>query len=114
MEKQIEKKACENCIQHRMCVDKFRKAKQDGDVLLIEEEACFADAGDCDFYADKRIYRRQREGKWVKVMNHKECSECGYNAPYKKIKAGYHLQDLSNYCPKCGAKMKGAEDEKAD
>lgn len=59
-------------------------------------------------------YRKQREGEWVKVMNHKECSKCGYNAPYKKIKAGYHLQDLSNYCPNCGAKMKGAEDEKAD
>lgn len=54
-------------------------------------------------------YRKQSEGKWVKVMNHKECSKCGYNAPYKKIKAGYHLQDLSNYCPNCGAKMRGAE-----
>lgn len=54
-------------------------------------------------------YRKQREGEWVKVMNHKECSKCGYNAPYKKIKAGYHLQDLSNYCPNCGAKMKGGE-----
>jgi ribosomal protein S27AE len=52
-------------------------------------------------------YRKQSEGEWVKVMNHKECSKCGYNAPYKKIKAGYHLQDLSNYCPNCGAKMKG-------
>jgi hypothetical protein len=52
-------------------------------------------------------YRKQTEGEWVKVMNHRECSECGYNAPYKKIKAGYHLQDLSSYCPHCGAKMKG-------
>lgn len=54
-------------------------------------------------------YRKQKKGEWVKVMNHKECSKCGYNAPYKKIKAGYHLQDLSNYCPNCGAKMKGGE-----
>lgn len=50
---------------------------------------------------------KQSEGEWVKVMNHKECSKCGYNAPYKKIKAGYHLQNLSKYCPNCGAKMKG-------
>ena len=55
----------------------------------------------------KENYRKQSVGEWVKVMNHKECSKCGYNAPYKKIKAGYHLQDLANFCPNCGAKMKG-------
>ena len=46
-----------------------------------------------------------KSAKWVKVINHKECSRCGYKAPYKKIKAGYHLLDLSNFCPNCGAKM---------
>ena len=64
----------------------------------------------CLFYA-KRIYeqgyRKQIEGEWEKVMNHKECSNCHYRAPYKKIKAGYHLQDLTAYCPNCGAKMRG-------
>ena len=54
-------------------------------------------------------YRKQSEGEWVKVLNHKECSRCGYNAPYKKSRAGYHLRDLSNFCPNCGAKMKGGE-----
>ena len=52
-------------------------------------------------------YRKQIEGEWEKVMNHKECSNCHYRAPYKKIKAGYHLQDLTAYCPNCGAKMRG-------
>ena len=60
-EKQIEKKACKNCIHFQMCVDTFRKAKQDGEILLIEEDAYFADANGCDFYADKRIYRKQSE-----------------------------------------------------
>ena len=55
----------------------------------------------------KAGYRKQSEGEWVKVLNHKECSRCGYNAPYKKSRAGYHLRDLSNFCPNCGAKMKG-------
>lgn len=61
MEKQIEKKPCKNCIHYQGCVDTFRKAKQDGEVLLIEEDAYFADAGDCDFYADERIYRKQSD-----------------------------------------------------
>lgn len=52
-----------------------------------------------------------RHGEWVKVMNHRECSICGYNAPYKKIKAGYHLQDLTKHCPNCGAKMDGERKE---
>ena len=55
-------------------------------------------------------YRKQSEGEWVKVMNHRECSKCGYNAPYKKIKAGYHLLDLTNFCQNCGAKMRKEDD----
>ena len=52
-------------------------------------------------------YRKQSVGEWEKVMNHRECSRCHYRAPYKKIKAGYHLQDLTRYCPNCGARMGG-------
>lgn len=66
-EKQIEEMACKNCIHYQMCVDTFRKGKQDGEYLLIEEEAYFANADGCDFYADKRIYRKQSEGEWISV-----------------------------------------------
>lgn len=86
MEKQIKRKACKNCIHYRMCVDKFRKSKQDGEVLLIEEEAYFADAGDCDFYADKRVYRKRSDTA-------KEIfAEVGkiLTAKYNSIQAGCH------------------------
>lgn len=53
------------------------------------------------------ICRKQEEGEWEKVMHHRECSKCHYRAPYKKIKNGYFLQDLTRYCPNCGSKMKG-------
>ena len=52
-----------------------------------------------------------RHGEWEKVYNHRECNRCGYKAPYKKIKAGYHLQDLSKFCPNCGARMDGERKE---
>lgn len=58
-------KACKNCIHYQMCVDTFRKGKQDGEYLLIEEEAYFVNADGCDFYVDKRIYRKQNE--WISV-----------------------------------------------
>ena len=108
MKEQIEERACKNCIHYQMCVDTFRKAKQDGDILLIEEEAYFADANGCDFYADKRIYRKQSEGEWIKqvkvaragvpLLHYYQCSLCGV-----------YIAKQANYCPNCGAKMKGGE-----
>ena len=99
-EKQIEEKACKNCIHYQMCVDTFRKGKQDGDYLLIEEDAYFAKADGCDFYADKRVYRKQIEGEWIICSDgyYPYCSNCNHE-PKNGV--------MTNYCPKCGAKMKG-------
>ena len=56
-------------------------------------------------------YRKQSEGEWLvkvfPVSGDKKviCSECGYNehrGPAWNITWGMH-----NYCPNCGAKMKG-------
>lgn len=116
IEKQaIEEKVCKNCIHYQMCVDTFRKAKQDGEILLLEEEAYFAKADGCDFYADKRIYRKQSEGEWLAsdVLRGDEdwkryaCSLC------KHMTVAYYkdVRDLSKFCPNCGAKMNGIKKE---
>ena len=46
------------------------------------------------------------QGEWVEqeddYHHYWECSECGM---------GVGLDDIRNYCPNCGAKMKGADDE---
>ena len=58
-----------------------------------------------------------KHGRWVdryggKYVNPKyECSECRKEAPYRPelddLFNWYHEQELSNYCPNCGAKMDG-------
>lgn len=46
------------------------------------------------------------EGEWYRQttdhFDYWECSECGM---------GVGLDDIKNYCPNCGAKMKGPDDE---
>ena len=44
-------------------------------------------------------YRKQSEGEWIKDNNKRTCSLCGY--------LYYSNNDNFNYCPNCGAKMKG-------
>ncbi|MBO5512697.1 MAG: hypothetical protein J6B24_13275 [Clostridia bacterium] len=65
----------------------------------------------CLFYA-KRIYeqdyRKQSEGEWLEqvrvskegkpLLRHYKCNLCGV-----------YLATQANYCPNCGAKMKGGE-----
>ena len=53
----------------------------------------------------------ERKGEWILECdaegegdNLYRCSECGCNY-------GCQEYDIPNYCPHCGAKMKGAEDE---
>lgn len=44
-------------------------------------------------------YRKERQGKWIRSgMNTPKCSLCHQ-----------YSYDFGNYCPNCGAKMKGAE-----
>ena len=44
------------------------------------------------------------QGEWIDG----KCSLCGKHAPYWAMATTYYK---SNYCPNCGARMKGADDE---
>lgn len=60
-------------------------------------------------------YHKQIEAEWIVVYEYNDyrmrkeakiaCSDCGHKPKYE----GY-LSDM-NYCPKCGAKMKGESNE---
>ena len=53
-----------------------------------------------------------KHGRWIyNNMGGWKCSECNNQAPFWCMAS---TQNLSDYCPNCGAKMDGGEDDEAD
>lgn len=72
--------------------------------------ANFDDVSDAAVAIYRANYRKQSEGEWLCIYLNKfehlskhKCSECGFVNTTRY-----------NYCPNCGAKMKGAEHGKED
>ena len=54
-------------------------------------------------------YRKQSEGEWIRKDGFEVCSKCDATKPIAfstVLKITYHK---CNFCPKCGAKMKGSK-----
>ena len=67
-----------------------------------------------DFHADGILeagYRKQSDGEWIYKEDKDDffCSICGSKALCDGdcIGIDWIMQELSDYCPHCGAKMKG-------
>ena len=87
--------ACENCLHYRAC--------------LVNSEYV---PTPCCAYEDKAGYRKQVEGEWIAKKEmykapstyHYYCSNCEKNAIYDTF---MDYARKTNYCPNCGAHMKG-------
>lgn len=91
-EKQIEEKNCKECLHFEACSKWTDFPKQIGFPVC-------------------RKYRKQVEGEWLTEtknrffgVKRRYCSICG-KTPYFDNFMGKYL--LTNYCPDCGAHMKG-------
>ena len=51
-----------------------------------------------------------RHGRWEKQRGIYSCSECGMTCPYD-VQADVIEYWACNYCPNCGADMRGSNDE---
>ena len=87
---------------------------------LCQAEFWDVDEDCCDLELDRRKtaenlynagYRKQIEGEWetettnwVYDVKRTYCSNCRKSAIFDSFMGKYHL---TNYCPNCGAKMKG-------
>ena len=84
-----------------------------GKCLLLGDEAvdCDTECDICEFAKSlyNAGYRKQSEGEWIQHQPYHQtddfyCSLCGAIAPVDCLKEDFYE---SNFCPNCGAKMKG-------
>ena len=94
-----EVKSCKDCLNNDVC-----KKQHD-----IE-----ANPGLCTFYKRKDDYRKERQGEWIPTSSLNKgfalegymfCSEC--DVMLHTCDDNYYCLDKLNYCPMCGARMKG-------
>ena len=58
-------------------------------------------------------YDDRPSGEWIVKDDDLVCDQCGESAPIHHVicNGTVGIQDFSNYCPSCGAKMKGGEED---
>ena len=78
MNKQIEemvlnmsKKICKDCLHYKMCLEKFRKLKEENEYIGISEDDYFSSANDCDFY----IVNAEMKEKAIKEAEAELCDK---------------------------------------
>lgn len=96
-EKQIDEMACDMCTCILNCNEPYKPIPT-------------CQAYKCAKIAVKKGYRKQSEGKWIKNIQQTSFLDPPFFDTFKCSLCGYEI-DISeshhNFCPNCGAKMKG-------
>ena len=99
----LEQEPCENAISRQAVIDALNKTSGiRGDALKA-------------LYDLPPVTPQPKMGRWiVNEWGNISCSECGCTALYDKVYPGESvfgkaIRVKSNFCPTCGAKMKGSK-----
>lgn len=92
---------------HRVWIASIKKSEYNG---MKSAVVVFADEIDKNKKArvDAADVAPVRHGRWFYSFGGWLCSECDDQAPFWCMAS---TQNLSNYCPNCGAKMDGGADD---
>ena len=99
-----------DALKKQLCLDKFEAITRSPErrMVTFDEIAAFI-----DYYAPTIEPKR---GEWIQTSNDWIAGTCGAMFyPYHCSSCGYETYDdydgLYNFCPNCGCRMKGANDE---
>ena len=92
---------CEKCIHYDMCKEEHDNL--DGTVLSF-----FPHNSDCHFFKNKADFEEVKHGEWYQHNKKEHGDTCFYCSVCEKMALSDCLEwELTNYCPHCGADMRG-------
>lgn len=94
---------CKDCLHWEACLHLIEAMNHDykGKNITIKSV--------CKKFKNKYDYAEVKHGEWIEII--KDIGKGRTLTHYKCSLCGVHINDKSNYCYHCGAKMDGGKEE---
>lgn len=94
---------CNNCIHQKACINAYASMGYFSVIDETKQDEYKHTILECSQFEDKSKFQEVRHGKWIEDNDGvTRCSVCGHKANRNFY---VNVQELSEFCPHCGAKM---------